>query len=131
MTVSSNSKTRIEYSEALGINVSTSYTDILLIDSRKISDSVIVINNTGSNSATYIIYGTPKNGITPVITDSSWINLTDSGRNPSEYVHTTSVTIPAGKRFAETFSNKWGWVLIQANSDLGTTLDIYHRGSTL
>jgi len=119
------------------ITVTTTYTNVLEIDSNDISDSAITLFNTdGTDSLTYKIYATSKISDTiPIDSDDSWINiirdLAVDDSIPANYDHNRAKTLPAGLRAYESFSNKWGWVRVQMKTTTGTLIaKAWHRGTT-
>lgn len=127
----------IENIDDENITVTTTYTNVLEIDSDNISDSVITLYNTDTtDSLTYKIYATSKNTTTiPVDGDDSWINiirdLAVDDSIPANYDHDREKTLPALIRSYESFSNKWKWVRVQMKTTTGTLIaKAWHRGTT-
>ncbi len=125
-----------------GVTLDTNFKGVLLIDARRIRQSVIQFFNAGANPLEYKVFGNAS--FDPVLLqsiddpsaidqdDSDWINLISviEGQTGTTYDHTTVRTINAGLRFYESFTNEWFAVLVQARSAVGTTLDIWHRGQS-
>lgn len=127
------------------ITLDATYKGVLLIDARKIRQSVIQFYNIGANPLNYKIFATAKydpillkEGIKdPTIIDpdnsnGQWINLLSviAGQTGTDYVHTTEKPINAGLRFYESFTNEWFAVLVQCVSAIGTTANVWHRGQS-
>lgn len=125
------------------VTLDGTFKGILLIDSRKIRQSVIQFYNIGANPLDYKIFATAKYDpilLSAAIKDPSiinaddpqWINLLSiiAGQTGTNYSHTTLKTINSTLRFYESFSNQWFTVLVQAKSDVGTTCNIWHRGQS-
>lgn len=119
------------------ITVTTTYLNVLEIDSTDISDSVItMLNDDDTNDLTYKIYASGKNTNTiPPDSDDSWVNiLIDFNVDdsvPANYEHDRAKTIPAKLKTYESFSNKWGWVRVQMATASGTVpAKAWHRGTT-
>jgi len=119
------------------ITVTTTYTNVLEIDSKDISDSVITLfNDDSTNDLTYKIYASGKvQDLIPADSDDSWINilinfLVDDSV-PANYEHDREKTIPAQLKIYESFSNKWRWVRVQMATASGTVpAKAWHRGTT-
>lgn len=108
----------------------TGYTKCLLIDSMKVRESVVQFkNDDGAIDMDYKIFASAKKGqdmasVDPE-TDDRWINLLSTG----VYDHATAISLPAGDRAFEAFSNPWRYVIVMIKADSGTpTLKIWHRG---
>lgn len=119
------------------ITVTTTYLNVLEIDSKDISDSVItLLNDDSTNDLTYKIYASGKvQDLIPADSDDSWINiLIDFNVDdsvPANYEHDRAKTIPAQLKHYESFSNKWRWVRVQMQTASGTiTAKAWHRGTT-
>lgn len=125
------------------VALDATYKGVLLIDARKIRQSVIDFYNSGSESLSYKIFATAK--YDPILLkeaikdptvvdpdDGQWINLLSiiAGQTGTDYVHTTAKPIDAGLRFYESFTNEWFAVLVQCVSASGTDLSIWHRGQS-
>lgn len=128
----------------------TTFTGVLFIDARRVRESVIQFSNIGSNPLDYKIFATAKydpelfiaglsdpNTIDPNATNTPtnpnpWINLLSiiAGQTGIDYDHATIKTINSEMRFYESFSNQWFGVLVQAKSEVGTDLNIWHRGQS-
>ncbi len=119
------------------ITVTTTYLNVLEIDSTDISDSVItLLNDDSTNDLTYKIYASGKNTSTiPPDSDDSWVNIlidfSVDDSVPANYDHDRAKTIPAQLKTYESFSNKWGWVRVQMQTASGTIpAKAWHRGTT-
>lgn len=127
------------------VTLDSTYKGVLLIDARKIRQSVIQFYNSDANTLSYKIFATAKydpillkTGIkdpTTVDPDNSngeWINLLSiiAGQTGTDYVHTTAKDISSGLRFYESFTNEWFAVLVQCISASGTDLNVWHRGQS-
>ena len=122
--------------EKNSIQLSTAYLRVFELDSRRVTNSVIAINNTDSGiSIDLKIYGSALKAATiPDVNDDSWINIlrvtgVDDG-DPATYDHNRFKTIPALKRFYESFSNRWSFVQVLLKSQSGTpTIKCWSRSS--
>ena len=123
------------------------FTRVMVIDSRKISDStIILVNDDAGSSIDYQIFGSNKfvdidnspaveiplpETVAPAVADPSWFNLLSA--DPHD--NSTLKTIPAKTALVgwacETFSNKWAFVQILAKTSKvgGSTAKISHRGT--
>lgn len=129
--------TLLDFDEAISLD--TTFKNVLEIDSRKIADSVVVMFNPSGNPAAieYRIYATAKQADEiPPNTDDSWINILRDPQNlddfdPSTYNHLFFKSIPAGKRFYESFSNQFSWVRVSARLASGSgTMKCWSRGAS-
>jgi len=118
------------------ITVTTTYVNVLVIDARRLGDSIIHMYNTDATvSFTYKIYASLKStDAAPADADDSWINiLRDPDVDDSDaanYDHNREKTIPALKHQYESFSNKMGWVRVQMKVASGTLVaKAWHRGA--
>ena len=128
------------------VALTTTFQNVLLIDSRRVRQTPIVFNNTGgTNALNYQIFGasryspdvlkyikTPTNAAVDKDNDE-WVNLLSiiSGETGTTYTHTFSKALSAGNRFYESFSNEWSMLLITAQSALATTtMKIWSRGQS-
>ncbi len=119
------------------IIVTTTYLNVLEIDSKDISDSVItILNDDSTNDLTYKIYASAKvQDLIPADSDDSWVNilidLNIDDTVPANYDHDRAKTIPAQLKTYESFSNKWRWVRVQMQTASGTIpAKAWHRGTT-
>jgi len=126
-----------------GIAITTTYKNVLLIDARRVNQTVIEFNNIGSDDLHYQIFATAK-PIPEVLqyvktptntavdkTSIEWVNLLSiiEGATGSTYDHTFQKTLGDKKRFYESFANEWTAVLVTAKSDTSSTiLSIWSRG---
>lgn len=146
------------YDEESPITVpETDFGRVMVLDSRKISDSVITLyNDDTGDSFDYKIFGSNKyveldNGpehptpnpetVAPPINDESWINILIDGSlvvdilNPFNTNQEFFKTIPARTSIVgwnyESFSNKWAWIQILARTSKsgGLSASIFHRGT--
>ena len=129
------------------VALTTSFKGVLLIDARKIRQSVIQFYNVdATETIEYKIFATAKYDTKLISTDvrnrpsqvdidadKNWVNLLSiiAGQTGTTYDHTTSKTIGPLKRFYESFTNEWFSVLVQAKTVNGTAdLQIWHRGQS-
>ena len=123
---------------------------IMVIDSRKYSDSIITLFNKDTTASfDYQIFGTNKFiqldnspfGISdpeadaPPVADPSWVNLLSGCTDPAIFEQDKFKTIPAMTSKVgiakETFSNKWSYVQILAKTAKpgGLIAAVLHRGT--
>jgi len=108
--------------EEESINITSSYSDILNLNTQEMKDLVIVIKNMdGTASLSYKIFGTAKQSTNPLpLSDDSWVNILDMSTDPADYDHTKFKTIPPNTPFYEAMTVKWFCIKIQAKSSSGT-----------
>lgn len=127
------------------IDIAITFKNILLIDARKVRQTVIQFNNIGTNDLNYQIFGMadydpevlehikdPTNAKVNK-TNSNWVNLLSiiAGETGTTYTHTFSKPLSVTNRFYESFSNEWFAVLVTAQSVTDTTeLSIWSRGQS-
>lgn len=131
------------YDENVSLN--DTYRNVLLIDSRRIRQSVIVFNNKDTQNIEYQVFGNAK--YDPVLLqhikdpteavinsdDVQWVNLISvvDGATGEDYNHQAKRVVGVGRRFYESFTNEWFSVLVRARTPTGgTTLAIWHRGQS-
>lgn len=127
------------------IPLTTTFRNVLLLDARKVRQSVITFNNVGGNNLNYRIYAASKPipGVLQHIADPTdsavnkdnieWVNLLSiiAGDTGITYQHDFSKQLDNGLRFYESFSNEWFALLVTAASISSTTdLSIWHRGQS-
>lgn len=122
--------TALQYNYDEAITLSNAYSNRLVFNCSRITESVIAINNDSASIViSYKIFGTAKlNPNTADITSAEWINLL----SPATYDHTTEKSIPISAKAYESFSNPWEYIVVQIKSASGTpTCHVYHRGSNI
>lgn len=132
------------------IALTTTFKNVLLIDSRRLRGSAIVFNNVGTGggntanlnyqiyAASKPIYGVLKHKSDPTNaavdkTNPEWVNLLSiiGGATGVTYDHNALLQLDNTKRFYESFANDWFAVLVTAQSITTTTdLSIWHRGQS-
>lgn len=113
------------------ISVGTEYTTCFVVKVFDVSDSVFTIQNSSeTESLEYKVYATPKTtSSVPNNSDPSWVNIIDRSEQPDNYDHEKSKVISPNGVFYESFSNKWGWIIIIMRST-GNPLvaKVWYRG---
>lgn len=125
----------IDFDQAFAVQ--TIFTNALIVDSRKITNSVFMIFKDVGEPLDFKIFATAfvnENVATrdtiPPDSHDSWVNVLDLEDDPADYDHGKFKTIPAAKqRFYESWSNRWSWVRLQVKSANPQNIKVYHRGS--
>jgi hypothetical protein len=120
------------FEEQPSFTLSTSYQEILRIDSSFIGKSVFELKNSDvAISESFQIMATAKKEPDFAdFTSSEWYNLLNDPANA--YDHTLAATLaPGGNgRTYRSFLNPWAWVCILAKGASGTPIiKAYHKGS--